>query len=259
MNRGTAESVLLKCFLRKSGDDRNCIWMTSRHLFVSFKGRKQEFSFSEVMGIRVARKKLIILLIVGGIGTSFSMAALPLGWYDYYLNIYVIIAFFATMYFGYVGKEALEIHEKRDDHIYLLWKNVPMIEAFVHFYKSYRHQRMSTPGDIIYHISARDLWYQQLENEYYVHGSLADEGFIHCSKYENVLETFQLHYTDPGQYLLVLIDETGLEKEVKYEYATSRRIEFPHVYGQINKTAIIELVGFATAHDLKDFLSGADH
>jgi uncharacterized protein (DUF952 family) len=40
--------------------------------------------------------------------------------------------------------------------------------------------------------------------------------------------------------LLLQIDESQLEFEVKYEAATNHEL-FPHLYGAINKTAIISI------------------
>ncbi|WP_200827529.1 DUF952 domain-containing protein [Thermomonospora echinospora] len=70
--------------------------------------------------------------------------------------------------------------------------------------------------------------------------TLADEGFIHCSRSEEqtagVLHRF---YGDvaPEDLVLLVIDPTGLD--VRYETADGDT--FPHVYGSLPLTAVIDV------------------
>ncbi|MFI0453984.1 DUF952 domain-containing protein [Actinomadura sp. 6N118] len=72
--------------------------------------------------------------------------------------------------------------------------------------------------------------------------TLAEEGFIHCSsdlsQVEGVLGRF---YTavDHKDLLLLTIDVSRLDAEVRYEPADGQL--FPHIYGPIPLTAVIDV------------------
>ena len=106
------DAVLLRCYLAKTGDKSNQLLLFSSRLIVFFKSKKTEFEYPQILSIVVGHKKLIIPLVLGGIGTSFSMLALSVGWYHYQLNLFAIFAFFGFMYYGFLGKDAVLIGEK---------------------------------------------------------------------------------------------------------------------------------------------------
>lgn len=69
--------------------------------------------------------------------------------------------------------------------------------------------------------------------------SLQTEGFIHCSTLEQVLDVanFLAPYSEEMQMLE--IDESRLTSELKWEDSMSDGRLFPHVYGPINRDAIV--------------------
>lgn len=244
------DPILFKHFLRKKGDEQHCLYLTCKKLIIQFKGRQQIFDLHEIKNIRVAPKKLIVMLVAGGIGTSFSMLAYSLGWYHYYLNLFSILGFFTLMYAGWVGKEAMEIHEGKYAHIYLLWKNVDAVKQAVNFIQQYRLTRSSNPK-LIFHVAQQSSWAMQIHSEEYLHDSLDTEGFIHTSLKDELLETFSRYFSGSGKYVLLIIDENHLKSEVKHEYVASRKAYFPHIFGPINKTAIRRMVEFESTENLQ--------
>ena len=92
---------------------------------------------------------------------------------------------------------------------------------------------------MIYHIAASEDWNLHLTNEWYAPEAFSKEGFIHCSTKEQVPGVLQRYYAGVGDLLLLHIDETKLSSELKYEEATNQEL-FPHIFGPINKAAIIE-------------------
>lgn len=93
---------------------------------------------------------------------------------------------------------------------------------------------------MIYHVTTAAAWQQAKELGQYQHVSLEKEGFIHnCSKAQlaGVLERY---YKDQTNLLLLHIDETLLEAEVKYELAASVKEMFPHIFGPINMDAVVK-------------------
>ncbi|RYD72454.1 MAG: DUF952 domain-containing protein [Sphingobacteriales bacterium] len=93
---------------------------------------------------------------------------------------------------------------------------------------------------MIYHVTTNAAWQQAKEKGRYEHLSLEKEGFIHnCSRTQlaGVLERYYKNGTD---LLLLHIDESLLEAELKYELAPSVNEEFPHIFGPINLDAVVE-------------------
>ncbi len=82
--------------------------------------------------------------------------------------------------------------------------------------------------------------YSSLEGEaYFSSPSLQEEGFIHCSSLDQVIKVANKHYKDIDPTLIVLLDEAKIEAKVVFEDLYGKGEDYPHVYGQINTSAII--------------------
>jgi uncharacterized protein (DUF952 family) len=104
-----------------------------------------------------------------------------------------------------------------------------------------KHIEMNTSDlspDRIYHITTAIAWQEALQQESYVHPSLATEGFIHCSYWEQVDETLKLHFKGQTDLVLLEIDPTQLTAELKVEPSRNGEL-FPHLYGPLNLNAAI--------------------
>ena len=66
------------------------------------------------------------------------------------------------------------------------------------------------------------------------------EGFIHCSTGDQIPGVLQRYYAGVSNLILLHIDEEKLTPELKYEEATNKEL-FPHVFGPINKDAIVKM------------------
>lgn len=91
---------------------------------------------------------------------------------------------------------------------------------------------------LIYHIVPAADWARQADQPIYEAGSLQTEGFIHLSQQEQVAGTLRRYYANRSDLLLLHVDVDKLTHEVKYEVATNGE-RFPHLYGPLNKEAII--------------------
>lgn len=94
---------------------------------------------------------------------------------------------------------------------------------------------------MIYHITSKNWWEGFSNQPFFSSPDLHREGFIHCSTNEQVAATLQRYYANQKELLLLHIDPTLLTAELKYEAATDGQL-FPHVYGNINKDAIVNIV-----------------
>ena len=93
---------------------------------------------------------------------------------------------------------------------------------------------------MIYHIITETAWNEQVAAESLHVLSLQSEGFIHCCTKQQV-EGVLLRYFQGQTGLLILeIDEQKLDAELRFEKSTNDEL-FPHVYGTINKSAILSV------------------
>lgn len=91
---------------------------------------------------------------------------------------------------------------------------------------------------MIYHIATSEDWNLHLTNSTYEPLAYVKEGFIHCSTKGQVPGVLQRYYSGVKNLILLHIDETKLIVELKYEEGTNKE-QFPHVFGPINKDAIV--------------------
>lgn len=93
---------------------------------------------------------------------------------------------------------------------------------------------------LIYHIVLPEVW-EKFRDEYdYEAESLASEGFIHCSYRNQLDEVLQRYYKDAKKVLILHINPHFLISELIAEPSTNREI-YPHIYGRINKSAIVNV------------------
>lgn len=103
----------------------------------------------------------------------------------------------------------------------------------------------SQPPERIFHIATAADWRRTLETSTYttstVGVSLAEEGFIHASRRDQVQGVFDRYYRALREDLVLLTIETArLESEVRVDPVGDDT--YPHVYGPINRTAVVDAV-----------------
>lgn len=102
---------------------------------------------------------------------------------------------------------------------------------------------------MIFHITTRKEWEASKANGMYVAPSLENEGFIHCSKREQILDTANKYFRGHRDLLLLCIMPEKLQADLKYENPSGKHCSndiglFPHVYGLINPEAVLMAVPF---------------
>jgi len=93
---------------------------------------------------------------------------------------------------------------------------------------------------MIYHITTRVDWQRQATAATYIAESLHTEDFIHLSEEHQVEGVLDRYYQNVPDLLLLHVDPRKLTAELKYELATNNEL-FPHLYGPIDKVAIVEV------------------
>ena len=104
---------------------------------------------------------------------------------------------------------------------------------------------------MIYHIAERAAWPHAQWRGRYTAPSLEAEGFIHFSQREQILDVAHAFYRGRSNLLLLCIDETKLEAELRWEApahphsadisAAPQVGRFPHLYGELNMDAVAEV------------------
>ena len=94
---------------------------------------------------------------------------------------------------------------------------------------------------IIYHVTTKSEWLTALQNGFYVAPSLQLEGFIHCSKAEQVSGVLERYFNGKTDLVKLVIDTSKLKNKLQFDFSPSVNEEFPHVYGTINVDAVIEV------------------
>jgi uncharacterized protein (DUF952 family) len=89
----------------------------------------------------------------------------------------------------------------------------------------------------IYHLIEEKSWLEQHMQKSYRSESLTKEGFIHCCFGSQILEIANQFYLNKGVIVLELQTE-ALDSKLIIEKASNSEIEFPHIYGEINKEAV---------------------
>jgi uncharacterized protein (DUF952 family) len=92
----------------------------------------------------------------------------------------------------------------------------------------------------IYHLIPRAAW-QKVPPGPYRAASLAREGFVHCSNKEQVAASANKHYPEEPELLLLCLDPERMTSLLRDEEGRSGEL-FPHIYGPINREAIVEVI-----------------
>jgi uncharacterized protein (DUF952 family) len=104
--------------------------------------------------------------------------------------------------------------------------------------------------DFIYHITTRSSWLAAQSTGSYTPDSLASQGFIHCSKVDQVLRVANTFYHDQSGLVILTINPSRLMSSLRWEPGTDKADElFPHIYGPLNIDAVLRILDFTPGLD----------
>jgi uncharacterized protein (DUF952 family) len=110
----------------------------------------------------------------------------------------------------------------------------------------------------ILHATTRAAWSAAQASGEYAADSLAEQGFIHCSKPDQILGVAGRFLAGQHDLVLLVIDPARLSSELHWEPGTDRADElFPHVYGPVNLSAVVDVLKFEPGPDGKFYLPGS--
>jgi uncharacterized protein (DUF952 family) len=103
--------------------------------------------------------------------------------------------------------------------------------------------------EVILHIASREDWEKAKAQGSYRTDSLIDEGFIHCSKRDQVIEVANTFFRGQEGLVLLSIDRSRVAAEIRHENLEGGEERFPHIYGALNLDAVIEVIEFEPGED----------
>ena len=99
----------------------------------------------------------------------------------------------------------------------------------------------------IVHICTQDEWSAAQRAGEYRALSLKNEGFIHCSRPEQILWVANQYYPRVTDLLLLWIDPQKVAVKLLWEDSDGE--VFPHLYGPLNLNAVISVTDFVPDPD----------
>jgi uncharacterized protein (DUF952 family) len=93
---------------------------------------------------------------------------------------------------------------------------------------------------LIYHITTQDHWDALANSDSYAPTAYAAEKFIHCCEAHQLEGVLARYFNDIKNRVVLHLDETKLKAPLLYEPSMNQEL-FPHLYGAINKNAIVHV------------------
>jgi len=93
---------------------------------------------------------------------------------------------------------------------------------------------------MIYHITTEQDWDASKDRHDFVPADYHREGFIHCCTVSQLTGVKERYFRGKTGLVLLHLDETNLKATLKYERSTNDEM-FPHVYGPINREAVLRI------------------
>jgi uncharacterized protein (DUF952 family) len=103
---------------------------------------------------------------------------------------------------------------------------------------------------LIYHITSSLSWKAAQKDGLYSADllpseGLASQGFIHCSKVDQILRVANTFYANQPGLVILAIDPSKLKPQVRWEPGTDKADElFPHIFGPLNLEAVVQVFDF---------------
>lgn len=111
----------------------------------------------------------------------------------------------------------------------------------------------------IFHIATAADWRRTLETGTYttstVGRTLEEEGFIHASRRDQVPGVFDRYYRSLGEDLVLLTIDPARLADAQVRVEAVGDDTYPHVYGPINRSAVLDVVPLSRTGGTETLLS----
>ena len=106
--------------------------------------------------------------------------------------------------------------------------------------------------DTILLLTTQTSWSTAQKAGVFTAESLTGEGFIHCSKVDQILRVANTFFEGQHGLVILVIDPDRVTSEIRWEPGTDLATDlFPHIYGPINLDAVVHVLEFEPGADGK--------
>lgn len=243
------ESPVAICFLGKDNDKKNQCLLSENFLTIIRKGRISSFHLDEIQQLTFNQRKYMLPLITGGFFAPLSIIAIS----EKLFNPWGILTWFLLnlllIYVGWLGFKALTVNFKdfhRDFPIKNDSANLKEFAAFTNQYIARRRIKSTDAVDPVYHIIAAETWQAVKDDLEYAADSFEKAGFIHLCRKNQIAAVINRHYQNQTNLLLLEINPLKLKYELKYEMVYENEALYPHLYGPLNISAVVQATALST-------------
>ena len=103
--------------------------------------------------------------------------------------------------------------------------------------------------ETIFHILPASDWKKAQDAGFYSPDSIENEGFIHCSRIDQVERTLAVHFGGEEGLLILSIAVTKVDAEIRDEDLYNAEQTFPHIYGPLNLDAVVGVTALTQNED----------
>ena len=244
------------CYLEIDGDEKNKCFLFENQIELIKDGRVHTYDLQRGIQFQFGHKKWMFPFVSGWVLFCLSLLFIFRALFNPWISLGLLILSVFSIYTGWEGSKVLLVSINPVIHTFPIKSISPNLRSFLKFTEEYvRHRDEGYSVLLIYHIVPTKEWDMQSDNTHYEHDSLKSEGFIHCSQKQMIMETYDKYFTGQTDLILLSINPLMLECELKLENATDRGDLFPHIYGPVNKDAIVTIEGFKTRGDLTSLMA----
>ena len=97
---------------------------------------------------------------------------------------------------------------------------------------------------VILHCMKESVWKERREKAFWGQRDLEKYGFLHCSSIAHFWRVAPNFKEVIEPLVLVCIDETKLAAPVRYEDLDGCGRAYPHIYGLVNQSAVVQVLPF---------------
>jgi uncharacterized protein (DUF952 family) len=101
----------------------------------------------------------------------------------------------------------------------------------------------------IFHITKRGEWERAGREGVYRTPTLPTEGFIHCSRSDQVVRVANTLFRGQAGLVLLEIDTRRVGAEIRYENCEGGQEDFPHIYGALDLGSVVRVLAFEPGED----------
>jgi len=99
---------------------------------------------------------------------------------------------------------------------------------------------------MLFHIASAADW--AAREETYAPASFASDGFIHCSTAAQIEAVAKRLFRGQANLLLLTIDPSRVQADIRYENLEGGEEQFPHIYGRLSRNAVVTVQALHVGH-----------